>query len=108
LHPGNVSNLCTPHPEYLALGLEPLERRKNYHALFVHRVDGELLEEIRANTNKGLAVGHDRFKDEIELLTGRRVKEKKRNNFTLTPIVIRQSERVCFPFLKEGIDLFQY
>ncbi len=38
----------------------------------------ELLEEIWANTNKGLAVGHDRFKDEIELLTGRRVKEKKR------------------------------
>ena len=31
---GKVSNLCTPHPEYLALGL-----RKNYHALFVHRVD---------------------------------------------------------------------
>jgi len=75
---GKVSNLCTPHPEYLELGLEPLERRKNYHALFVHRVDGELLEEIRANTNKGLAVGHDRFKDEIELLTGRRVKAKKR------------------------------
>jgi len=41
----------------LEVPLEPLERRKNYHALFVHRVDGELLEEIRANTNKGLAVG---------------------------------------------------
>ena len=42
---------------FLEVPLEPLERRKNYHALFVHRVDGELLEEIRANTNKGLAVG---------------------------------------------------
>jgi len=72
---GKVSNLCTPHPEYLALGLE---RRKNYRALFIHRVDRELLEEIWANTNKGLAVGHDQFKDEIELLTGRRVKAKKR------------------------------
>ena len=72
---GKVSNLCTPHPEYLALGLE---RRKNYRALFIHRVDRELLEEIRANTNKGLAVGHAQFKDEIELLTGRRVKAKKR------------------------------
>ena len=75
---GKVSNLCTPHPEYLALGLESLVRRKNYRALFIHRVDGELLEEIRANTNKGLAVGYDQFKDEIELLTGRRVKAKKR------------------------------
>jgi len=75
---GKVSNLCTPHPEYLELGLEPLERRKNYRALFIQRIDGELLEGIRAKTNKGLAVGHDRFKDEIELLTGRRVRAKKR------------------------------
>jgi putative transposase len=75
---GKVSNLCTPHPEYLELGLEPLERRKNYRALFIQRIDGELLEGIRAKTNKGLAVGHDRFKEEIELLTGRRVRAKKR------------------------------
>jgi putative transposase len=75
---GKVSNLCTPHPEYLELGLAPLERRKNYRALFMHRTDEELLEGIRKNTNKGLAVGNDRFKNEIELLTGRRVKAKKR------------------------------
>ncbi len=53
---GKFSNLCTPHSEYLTLGVEPLERQKNYRALFVHHVDGELLEEIRANTNKGMAV----------------------------------------------------
>jgi putative transposase len=40
-------------------------------------VDGELLEDIRVNTNRGMAIGHDRFKMEIELLTGRRVKPKK-------------------------------
>jgi len=73
-----ASNLCTPHSEYFALGVEPSECRKNYRALFVHHVDGELLEEIRVNTNKGLAIGHDRFKEEIEILTGRRVKAKKR------------------------------
>ena len=75
---GKFSNLCTPHPEYLALGVGPLERQKNYRALFAHHVDCELLEEIRANTNTGMAVGHDRFKEEIERLTGRRVKAKKR------------------------------
>ena len=37
-----------------------------------------VLEPTSLFTNKGLAVGHDRFKDEIELLTGRRVKAKKR------------------------------
>jgi putative transposase len=40
-------------------------------------VDGELLEDIRVNTNRGMAIGHDRFKMEIELLTGRRVKPMK-------------------------------
>ncbi len=75
---GKVSSLCTPHLEYLSLGQEPLERRKNYRALFTHHVDDVLLEEIRSNTNKGMAVGNDRFKEEIEALTGRRVRTKKR------------------------------
>ncbi|MEA1934402.1 MAG: transposase [Thermodesulfobacteriota bacterium] len=75
---GKVSDLCTPHPEYLALGVEPLECRENYRALFVHHVDNELLEEIRTNTNKGMAIGNDRFKEEIETLTGRRLRAKKR------------------------------
>ena len=57
---GKVSNLCTPHPEYLELGLDLMD------------------DSISILRNKGLAVGHDRFKDEIELLTGRRVKAKKR------------------------------
>lgn len=75
---GKVSSLCTPHLEYLSLGMEPLERQKNYRALFTHHVDDVLLEEIRTNTNKGMAVGNDRFKEEIEALTGRRVRAKKR------------------------------
>jgi putative transposase len=36
------------------------------------------LKEIRDNTRKGMAVGNDRFKEELELLTGRRLKSKKR------------------------------
>jgi putative transposase len=46
--------------------------------LFVHQVEDELLKEIRDNSNKGLAIGDDRFKQEIETLTGRRLKSKKR------------------------------
>ena len=38
---------------------------------------GDLLEEIRLNANKGMAIGHDRFKKEIEKLTGRRLKPQK-------------------------------
>jgi putative transposase len=79
---GKSSALCTPHPKYLALDTDPLACLKHYRALFVQHVEGELLDEIRSNTNKGMAVGNDRFKEEIECLTGRRLKEKKRGRPT--------------------------
>ena len=75
---GHRSGLCTPHPAFLALGVNAEERRKNYRALFERHVEGELLAKIRENTNKGLALATHRFKEEIEALTGRRVKAKKR------------------------------
>ena len=54
---GKTSDLCTPHPEYLML--ENInERMSNYRALFSHHGKGEILEEI-------------------EVLTGRRLKLKK-------------------------------
>ena len=88
---GKVSSLCTPHFKYLSLGLEPLERRKNYRALFTHHVDDVLLEEIRSNTNKGMAVGNDRFKEEIEALTGRRVRAKNRPYFRCNGLLDRKN-----------------
>jgi putative transposase len=75
---GKVSDLCTPHQEYLSLGSDSGERQRNYRELFVHHVDGKLLEEIRTSTRKGMAIGNDRFKEEIEALTGRRLRSKKR------------------------------
>ncbi|MCD6534662.1 MAG: transposase [Deltaproteobacteria bacterium] len=73
------SSLCTPHPEYLALGKTDLERHVSYRDLFAHHIEHpEFLKEIRDNTNKGLAIGFDRFKDEIEIQTGRRVIANKR------------------------------
>jgi len=74
---GNLSELCTPHAEYLKLGLSEVERMENYRALFAHHVEEKLLDEIRVGVNTGMAIGHDRFKDEIEQLTGRRVKPNK-------------------------------
>ena len=52
---GEISDLCTPHPEYLrlALGNTKDERMKNYRDLFSHHVKGDLLEEIRSSANKG-------------------------------------------------------
>ncbi|MEN8258422.1 MAG: transposase [Thermodesulfobacteriota bacterium] len=74
---GKVSELCTPHQEYLLLGKDLSDRQKKYRELFSHDLEGELLEEIRANTHKSMAVGNDRFKAELETLTGRRLKPRK-------------------------------
>ena len=75
---GKRSELCTPHPTYLTLGSSAEERLHNYRELFAGHVDEELLQEIRDNTQKGMAIGSDRFKEEIERLTGRRLKAQKR------------------------------
>ncbi|PKG97194.1 hypothetical protein [Paraglaciecola sp. MB-3u-78] len=69
---GKVSNLCTPHCLYTALGINDTERQATYRRLFTSHVEGELLEEIRAATKSGMALGNDRFKSELTSLTGRR------------------------------------
>ena len=66
-----------PHPLYLALDSEPKERQSNYRELFKYHVEGSLLEDIRLATNKGLALGNERFEMEVERLTGRRMTAKK-------------------------------
>ncbi len=73
---GKTSELCTPNFLYLALGRDKEERQENYRALFNHHVEETLLEEVRAAVNKGLVLGNERFKVEIESLTGRRMKSK--------------------------------
>lgn len=70
---GIKTELQAPHSEYLSLGKTKEERLENYRALFKAHVSAELLKEIRDSVNKGLALGSDRFKAQIEALTDRRV-----------------------------------
>lgn len=74
---GKISELCTPHPLYLALGSKPVERQSRYRELFKHQVEGKLLEDIRLAVNKSMAFGNGRFEAEVESLTGRRMTAKK-------------------------------
>ncbi len=60
----------------MALGAQERERFKAYQALFKQCVEGGLLEEIRLYSNKGLALGSEKFIKEIEGLTGERVSAK--------------------------------
>ncbi len=69
---GKLSELCTPHAEHLKLGQSEAERMENYRTLFAHHVEDKLLYKIRKNVNRGMPLGRDRFKKEIEQLTGRK------------------------------------
>ena len=75
---GKASDLCTPHSLYLELGDSKLGRLKSYKELFKTQIEQALVEDIRLSLNKGLALGNDKFKDEIEYLTERRVRESTR------------------------------
>lgn len=70
---GKVSDLCTPHASYLALGRDLNQRHENYRALFEHYLDDEVLDKIRLSVNRGSVFGSRKFESDIEALTGRRM-----------------------------------
>ncbi|MBQ0712862.1 MAG: transposase [Porticoccus sp.] len=74
---GVKSTLCTPHSEYMALGDNLEKRLSSYRELLKGHVDSDLITDIRQSINRGLLLGSERFKDEVELLYGRRVKPAK-------------------------------
>jgi putative transposase len=74
---GKVITMHNAHPEYLALGASPAERQQRYRELFRAHVDDDLICDIRKAVNKGLALGSECFKDEIERLMGQRVRPGK-------------------------------
>ena len=84
---GKAIKMSTPHEEYFALGSTDSERQSVYRALFRAHVDDKLIKDIRLAVNKGMALGGERFKDEIELLCKRRVRPAKMGRPRLRPEV---------------------
>ncbi|PKG76617.1 transposase [Shewanella sp. GutCb] len=74
---GKASQLCTPHPAYLAINPKEKARQTCYRALFKYHLDTKIIDDIRQATHKGMAIGNDKFKDEIEKLTGKSMRPKK-------------------------------
>jgi len=64
------SRLWTPHTIYCELGKTLEDCSESYRELFKGHIDMALLIQIRESVNKGLALGNERFKQEIELLGG--------------------------------------
>jgi len=72
------SHLWTPHETWLQLGQTHQERSAAYRNLFAGHFDPDDLKAVRDAVNKGLALGNNRFRDEIERLSGRRMRQLKR------------------------------
>ena len=70
---GVASGLCTPHPEYLALG-KGSDRLAAYRGLFRADLDEEPIADIRRVTERGLALGDEPFVREMEPRTGTRLR----------------------------------
>lgn len=75
---GQKAQLCTPHTLYYALGKTADERAQVYREIFKGQLDAHLLRQVREATNQGMALGSDRFKQEVARLSGRRVTTEKR------------------------------
>ena len=56
---GVTSELLTPHPLYESLDSDPHARVEAYRSMFKSHVEGELLDDIRKASNKGLILGSD-------------------------------------------------
>ncbi|NLV87672.1 MAG: transposase [Clostridiales bacterium] len=73
---GKAIRLWTPHPQYLALGATPTERCEAYR-LGLQQTAGLKdiqAQAIRYSLNHEIALGNNRFREEIEHLTGVRQK----------------------------------
>ena len=75
---GIESKLITYHPLYPGMGNSKLERLKNYRLLFESELDENLLGDSRYATNKGLILGNEKFKAEVNALTNHRTQPQKR------------------------------
>ncbi|MGD2130989.1 MAG: transposase, partial [Lysobacterales bacterium] len=75
---GTNVKMWTPHSEYRALGSTKSLRMAAYRRLFDSELDKGTIKEIRKALNTGLVLGNERFRNEIEQLTGQRQQHLKR------------------------------
>ncbi len=75
---GRDNVTVTAHAAYLALGASANERQSAYRALCRDGVDHELLDDIRPALNQNQPLGNQRFRTEIEGVTGTKCEPRLR------------------------------
>ena len=71
---GRPDRLVVPHEEYLGLGKGNEDRRRAYRALFENELSTRDMQVIREGTEKGEAIGSERFQEDIARMKKQRVK----------------------------------
>lgn len=74
---GVRSALCSAHPIYLSLGQTNALRLKAYRALFASEIPQVIMDNIQKCARKELVLGTTKFKQQIETLTGIKLKNEK-------------------------------
>ncbi|WP_428353146.1 transposase [Methyloprofundus sp.] len=75
---GNDNKLIKSHEVYRRIGANEVERTLAYRQIFRSAIGKADLDALREATNKGWVLGSDRFREEIERLSGRRSVAKPR------------------------------
>ncbi len=72
---GTQDPVITHHAVYQSLGSTPENRQRAYENLFQYDIDNDVLWQVRQALNQELVFGTERFKDRIEALLRRRVRQ---------------------------------
>jgi putative transposase len=75
---GKRIELLTPHICYQSLGKTDKKRQEKYKSLFEDKIPDYTIKEIRDATNKAWVLGDSKFKQQIEVQTGRRASPQVR------------------------------
>lgn len=70
---GESDDIIEPHPVYIALHEDKVQRTEAYRKLFEYRLENRVIDEIRNATNGNLVVGSKQFQREVEQAMGRPV-----------------------------------
>jgi putative transposase len=74
---GYENELLSPHATYLELGTTKKSRTAHYHALMREGLSESSVDDIRSGISKGLPVGSDKFKSEIDHYLGYQLGARK-------------------------------
>jgi putative transposase len=74
---GKQSDLLTPHDECSTLSKSVDGHQKIYQDLFKYQLDKKLVTKISDGINKGMAIGRENFKQDIEMNFKRRMPPSK-------------------------------